>query len=325
MSKRFEILLNPVAGAGASKRLVDRLQRRLDGKGHAVNVFCTSAAGDARKRAAELSADAADAILVAGGDGTISEVIDGLASTAGPLENGGHPPLAILPVGTENLLARVIGARANIAQAESTLLGGHVRQLDIGKLSRPEDRGDSWDSGDGPRGGCSHFLMVAGAGFDGEVIHRLARQRSGNITYANYIAPLLTTFINYRYPPLYVEADGEVICNEPALAFVGNIPRYALGIPILKNARFDDGLLDLVVFRCSDRRQLLAHSMRTLMRKHDQHPAVTYLHVKEAVIRADCPVPLEVDGDDGGQLPARFSMTGKQVALLTPPARSHGD
>ncbi len=319
MFQRFEIIVNPVAGAGASRRLVAQLTRRLRGKGHGVHLFCTKAAGDARRRARELSGDEFDAVLVAGGDGTISEVIDGLADDSGPLANGGHPPLAILPAGTENLLAKVLGARPNIAQAEATLTAGRPRRLDLGRICRPSDIGGGWDAGAGPRDLCGHFLMVAGAGFDGEVVHRLAEHRAGNITYLDYLGPLAATFLQYDYPPLHVTADGEVVCDEPALAFVGNIPRYAMGIPILMHARFDDGLLDLVVFKCRHRRGLLAHSLRTLLKTHPEHPDVVYRQVKRAAIRANRPVQLEVDGDACGQLPVEFSVTDKQVDLLAPP------
>jgi len=320
MHKRFEVILNPIAGAGRARLLVDRLARRLLHNGDTVNVFRTQAAGDARRRAAEIGRGDADALLVAGGDGTVSEVIDGLAAPAGPIDRGGHPPLALLPVGTENLLARVLGARPNIAQIEATLHAGHLHEFDVARLARPADRGDAWDAGTGPhaRGGQGHFMMVAGAGFDAEVVHRLALRRSGNISYADYVGPVVSTFLHYDYPALRVEADGELICEQPALAFIGNIPRYAMGLPICHQARFDDGLLDLVVFKCCSRRQLLLHSLRTIRKRHLTHRDVVYRQVRRAVIRAAAPVALQVDGDDCGQLPVEFSMPGLSVRLLAP-------
>ncbi len=315
MHKHIEIIMNPIAGAGRARSLVDRLSRRLRGQGHRVTAYCTGSAGDGRTRAAALFAPDADAVLVAGGDGTISEVIDGLVSAGG---NGtARPPLAILPVGTENLLGKVLGARPNIAQAEATLLGGLPVQLDVGHRCRPADQLDGWDAGAGPPSG--HFLMVAGAGFDAEVVHRLHSVRAGRITYADYLDPILRTLVSYQFPPIRVEADGQVICEEPALVFLGNIPRYALGLPICLHAQADDGLLDLVVFKCARFGQLVMHSLRTILRCHLRHPGVVYRQVRCAVIRARQDVQLEVDGDDCGQLPVRFTMPGKQVRLLAPP------
>jgi YegS/Rv2252/BmrU family lipid kinase len=280
-----------------------------------VNIFRTGAAGDARRRAGELSTDQVDALLVAGGDGTISEVIDGMMNVGGPA-----PPLALLPVGTENLLGKVIGARASVGQVVATLARWRTRTFDVGRLDRPADRGDRWDTGAGPLPQLSHFMMVCGAGFDSEVVHRLAQSREGSITYADYFPPIVHTLMDYDFPTMRVEADGELVCDEPAMVFVGNIPRYAWGLPICKKADSTDGLLDLVVYRCANRRELVAHSVRTVLWDHVGHPRVTYQHVRDVVVRCERAISLQVDGDDCGQLPAEFAMAGEKVRLLCPPS-----
>ncbi|MDD4889594.1 MAG: diacylglycerol kinase family lipid kinase [Phycisphaerae bacterium] len=313
--KRFEIIVNPIAGAGAAEPIVESLAARLQSAGHSVGVFRTGAAGDARAHASRLRSPGIDALLVAGGDGTISEAIDGLVTEGEP---GDRPPLAILPIGTENLLGKLIKAKANVAVAESTLLHGHVREFDVAHLMRPPDAGNAWDAGAGPRCGLGHFLMVAGVGFDAEVVHRLAQKRDGNITYADYVAPIVQTLFRYGFPPIRVEADGEILCEEPALVFVGNIPRYALGLPICQRAIVDDGLLDLVVFKCDNYMGLLMHSVRTILRKHIGHRRVIYRQVRQIEVRSCQPVSLEVDGDDFGQLPVRFTIPGHRVRLLVP-------
>jgi diacylglycerol kinase (ATP) len=104
------------------------------------------------------------------------------------------------------------------------------------------------------------------------------------------------------------------------MVFVGNVPRYALGLCICRDARVDDGLLDLVVFKCRNYFELIRHSFWTLMRKHVGHPRVVYRQVRQVEVRAERPVALQVDGDDFGQLPARFSMPGHRIKLLVHPA-----
>ncbi|MCG3178638.1 MAG: Diacylglycerol kinase [Phycisphaerae bacterium] len=319
MQRQFEVILNPIAGAGRAVLLVDRLARRLEREGHGVRVLRTESAGHAREYARQLAGESGiDALLVAGGDGTISEVVDGLA---GSVAGGSRLPMAILPVGTENLLARVIGARTNLALAEATLLGGRERRLDVGQIRRPPDAGGAWDSGSGPSKGLRHFMMVAGAGFDAEVVHRLAMKRDGNITYADYFAPIMQTLARYDFPAMRIEADGETVCDEPALAFVGNIPRYAWGLPICKKARYDDGLLDLVIYKCAHRGQLVLHSVRTVFSAHIGRRDVIYRQVRHIVLRCERAMPIQVDGDDGGQLPVELTMAGEQVRLLAPPLK----
>lgn len=307
--------MNPIAGAGAAGPLVETLADRLRAGGHQVDVFRTQAAGDARRHAGGVHAREVDAMLVAGGDGTISEAIDGLVGEGDP---GDHPPLAILPIGTENLLGKLIKAKANVALAESTLLHGLVREFDVPHLERPANAGDGWDAGAGPRGRSGHFLMVAGVGFDAEVVHRLAMTRTGNISYADYVSPIVRTLFTYDFPVVRVEADSQRVCEEPALVFVGNIPRYALGLPICRDAKPDDGLLDLVVFRCRNYLELITHSMRTILSRHIGHRRVTYRKVRQVEVRSCQPVALQVDGDDYGQLPARFTIPGHRVRLLVP-------
>jgi YegS/Rv2252/BmrU family lipid kinase len=316
--RHFEIIMNPIAGAGEAELLVESVAAELGGEGHDVRVFRTTGPGDARRRAAQMVVPQVDAVLVAGGDGTISETIAGLLEDAA---GAARPPLAILPIGTENLLGRCIGAKASVVQAELTLLHGRVMEFDVPRLERPPDRGDEWDAGPGPRCGIGHFMSIAGMGFDAEVVHRLARTRAGNINYANYLAPIASTLYRYRFPTVRVEVEGEVVCQEPAMVFIGNVPRYALGLSICRDARVDDGLLDLVVFKCRNYFDLIEHSFWTLLRRHVGRKRVVYRQVRQVDVRSCQPVALQVDGDDLGSLPARFSMVGQRVRLLAPPRR----
>lgn len=318
MRKRFEMIVNPVAGTGEAELLVESLARELRSAGHSVGVFRTRGADDARQHASRLRDDDVSAVMVAGGDGTVSEAIDGLIGNG---DNRPHPPMAILPIGTENLLGKFLRARASVVQAETTLCAGRVWEMDVPQVARPAGRGDGWDRGGGPRNGAGHLLIVAGIGFDAEVVHRLARSRHGNINYANYLAPIVKTLIGYRFPVVRVEADGELLCEEPALVFVGNIPRYALGLGICRRARADDGLLDVVIYKCREYFELIRHSVRTLVGAHVNHRRVVYRQVRCVDIRADQPVALQVDGDEYGELPVRFCMTGQRVRMLLPPKR----
>jgi diacylglycerol kinase (ATP) len=316
--RHFEIIMNPIAGTGEAELLVEGLARELRAGGHSVGVLRTAGPGDARAHASRLVAPDVDAVMVAGGDGTISEVIDGLLAEHGQTT---RPPMAILPIGTENLLGRLVQARASVVQAEATLLRGRVVEFDVPHLERPAAGGDGWDFGAGPRVDFGHFTIVAGMGFDAEVVHRLARMRVGNITYANYVAPIASTLYRYRFPTIRVVADGEVVCEEPAMVFVGNIPLYAMGLAICRDARADDGLLDLVVFKCRNYFELIEHSFWTLLRRHVGHRRVVYRQVRQVEVRARQPVALQVDGDDFGQLPALFIISGHRVRMLVPPGK----
>src|SRR5262249_42861664 len=135
-----------------------------------------------------------------------------------------------------------------------------------------------------------------------EVVGRLMSGRSGHITYINYIAPLWRTFWSHGFPRMHVEADGQLICDEPALVFVGNIPRYGLGLPMFWKACADDTKLDLCIYRCASRPQLLKPAMRTTLRQHVGAPGVPYTQVSRITVRSYAPVPIELDGDIAGHV-----------------------
>lgn len=292
MSK-VHFIINPAAGAWKPHLAIRELAQWLRTTGEEVVQYRTIAPGDATRYAGTLPDDT-HAVVVCGGDGTVSEVVDGLLSR--PI------PIAILPVGTENLLARHLGFRPeDLEQLRHALARGMWREMDVGVVNG------------------RHFLMVAGAGFDGEVIARVHAHRRGHIEKLDYFWPLWRTFWSYRFPPIRVTVDGRCLYAGQGLVFVGNIRRYAIGLQLLARAESNDGLLDVCVFPVSDQRELLWHSLITALRLHPEVNRAPYAQGKQVKIEAlDGPVPLEVDGDPAGMLPAEFHILPGKARFLWP-------
>jgi len=131
------------------------------------------------------------------------------------------------------------------------------------------------------------------------VIRRLSAVRTGHISHLTYFWPLWRTFWEHDFPRLRVVADGQEIFHDQGLAFVGNISRYSVGLRICRDARFDDGLLDLVVFSCREQGSLMLHAAWTLLRLHPLKGNVLYRRVKAVKIESDRPAPCQIDGDLG--------------------------
>ncbi|NUQ10989.1 MAG: hypothetical protein HUU26_01510 [Gemmatimonadaceae bacterium] len=216
----------------------------------------------------------AGAVIVAGGDGTVREAANGLA--------GRDTPLAILPGGTENLVARYFGCDGDPGRTAEAVLSDRRAALDVGSANG------------------RMFLVVAGFGFDAEVVERVHAGRRGHISHASYYLPLFRTLASHRYGAMRVEAEGEVLCDEPALVFLGNLPRYALGLRVARDARCDDGMLDVCIFRCDGRARLIAHAWRTVWRRHVGGPGVIYRRARQVAVTASRPTPYELDGDIAG-------------------------
>lgn len=289
MRRHVVAILNPVAGRGSVLPVMRSICRHLHQAGCRCEISATENPGHATILASTLPSDV-EAVLAVGGDGTVREVAEGLA--------GRRVPIAILPTGTENLLAREFRMPATPAEVGDVLLHAKSVSCDIGVAN---DR-------------C--FLAVAGVGFDAECVARLSQERRGHITYLDYFWPIWRTFWSHRFPRLTIEVDDSLIFEGRGFALIGNIRRYATGLRILAKARTDDGLLDVCVFRCATRRAFMAHAFRTSLGRHDRHPAVAYRRGRHVLVTSPDQVKIEIDGDTAGHLPLDCTILPSATSFL---------
>jgi diacylglycerol kinase (ATP) len=274
--RRFAAIVNPISGRRSMSKVVERVSEIIGREGGSIDVLSTRHAGHATELAASLD-DRYDGLLIVGGDGTVSETIQGLA--------GRSIPFSILPTGTENLLARELGQLRQAEEVAGRLLEGVVCPIDLATAN-------------GKR-----FAAVAGVGFDAECVERMSRKRAGHITHWSYVGPIWQTFWRHRFPRLRVEVDGVMVFEGRSLVILGVIGRYATNLRILRDARWDDGLIDVAVFPCGGRLRLLGHAVRVLRRTHVEHGGVVYRQCSRARVTSDDDVLIEVDGDVAGSLP----------------------
>ena len=285
-------IVNPIAGAGRRRVETRALWRRLGEAGFRVEIRPTAGPGDARRLAVE-AARSAEAVIVVGGDGTVRDVADGLV--------GSGVPLIVWPTGTENLVAKAFGFRPDPDTVSACLTAGRTRTVDVGRAYGKT------------------FLVVAGVGFDAAVVQRLTRRRQGHITHLSYVEPICRTFCEHRFPRLEVEIDGEPTWEGRGMAFVGNLARYSLGLRIASEAIPADGMLDLVLFDCRGKLDLIRHALRTVLQRHIAHPRVRYLRFQRLRITSPDDAPVELDGDNGGTLPLGVSVVPRALCLRVPP------
>jgi diacylglycerol kinase family enzyme len=160
------------------------------------------------------------------------------------------------------------------------------------------------------------FLAVAGVGFDAECVSRMSRERRGHITHLDYFWPIWRTFWSHRFPRLTVEVDDRLIFEGHGFALIGNLRRYAMGLRILADARCDDGLLDVCVFRCATRRALMAHALWVSLGRHVRHRDVEYRRGRHVLITSPDQVQIEIDGDMAGNLPLDCTILPSATSFL---------
>jgi YegS/Rv2252/BmrU family lipid kinase len=295
--KLVHLIINPHSGYGNGPHLLSEVRAAARERGIELVEYTTRCPADATRHAEEIASEAS-LVAVWGGDGTVSEVSAGLA--------GRGVPMLACPVGTENLLAKELGVSSNPRTLVDLMEHGPVSDCDVGVVN-----------------GRS-FLMIIGVGFDGEVVRRLSAKRVGHISHLSYFWPIWRTFWEHDFPRMRIVADGQEIFNDFGLAFVGNISRYSVGLRICRDARYDDGLLDLVVFHCREQTGLLLHAAWTMLRRHPLKGNVTYRRVREARIETERPVPSQVDGDVGPATPLDIAVGEKRIKLVTPPRTTPG-
>lgn len=252
-------------------------------------TILTDGPGRATAIARELAPDI-DAVLIVGGDGTVCEVINGLIEKS--------RPFVILRTGTENLLARELGMPTEPNEVARTLLRGKPRPLDLGVMN-------------GRR-----FVAVTGVGFDAECVKRMTQVRRGHITHGDYFWPIWRTFWAHRYPELHISADKTDVFRGRGFALIGAIARYSAGMRILARAKPDDGLLDLCIFPCENRVQMVAHAARVFARRHIEARGMIYMQCRSVAITSPNEVYVEIDGEFAGILPISCGIEAAAVQYL---------
>ncbi len=290
----IHVIVNPSSGSGPKREALSELRAAMQAQGRKVIEYRTTCPGDATRYAASIR-DEADMVISWGGDGTAREVASGLV--------GSNTPMLVCPAGTENLFAKELRIPSHPQRLAGIVAAGRTVECDLGIVNGRD------------------FLMIIGVGFDGEVVRRLTAVRRGHITHLSYFWPIWRTFWEHDYPRMRVVADGEEIFDDFGLAFVGNISRYAVGLRICRDASFDDGLLDLVVFTCQEQTALVLHAAWTLLRRHPLKGNVIYRQFRNARIETDRPTPSQTDGDVGPNCPLDISVHPGKLRLLVPPSQ----
>ena len=216
------------------------------------------------------------AVVAAGGDGTAAMLANELPHNF---------PLCILPLGTENLLAKFLELKADPKELCELISDGLYADLDVGKANG------------------KYFLVMCSCGFDADVVQRLHSARKGHINHWSYAKPIINAIRRYRYPKLRIQLDGSEELIKSKWAFIFNVPRYAMNLPIVEDADSMDGRLDLCSFRGGRLARGLVYLAGVIFRQHRRWQDTHYAKFRKLTIDSDEPVPYQLDGDPGGELP----------------------
>lgn len=281
---------NPTSGSGRGRRQVYRLLCELRRVGFEVRLYHDRNRFSHFVHRPEV-ADRLRCLVAAGGDGTISSVVQR------------HPehPIAVLPLGTENLVSKHLGLNSNAVELATVIQEGRFLSFDTGLAN------------------SFRFLLMASAGLDAEIVRLLALRRSGNISHLSYFWPIFTAFRKYRFPELQVlNAQGDLIATGSHV-LVSNMPEYGMKIPFCPDANPHDGLLDVRIFQPSGMFRTAAHLIRTRLGFKDSARQLVRFQAPMVTLKSnDFAAPVQADGDPCGTGTVIFRVADEKMRLLVP-------
>ncbi len=316
MSSLPLIIINPASARGATRDHWPGLASDLRTHFGPFDCLWTSRAGDGRDIAAREAQAGRDLIVACGGDGTISEVANGI------LESGHSAELGILPSGTGGDFRRTLHIPTRFRDAAAALSNGETRSIDAGRVSYRDTEGELK---------TRYFINIASFGMGGAVIERVKNKKhswlpiggghlsGGRISFAT---AALQTAISYTKPLVRVQLDDKKEVSLRVINFcVANARFFGGGMNIAPQAKINDGLFDVVAIGDLSVPALLSNAHRVYLGAHlgTEHVHSTRARrITASTIDQGAQITLEADGEIIGQLPATFEIVPLALRLRVP-------
>jgi diacylglycerol kinase (ATP) len=295
--RRAILISNPKTGRYGARRLrpIEDVASQLRSLGVDVDLKLTGAPGEATDIAARAARDGTSDVIVAGGDGTINEAIQGMA--------GSKVRLAIIPRGTANVLARELNLPLNDEQATVVVARGNSRRIHLGRAT-VETSGTS-----------RLFVLMAGIGLDASVVQRVQPRLKKRIGKGAFWVSGLSHLADWNPSPFTLEIDGQSYTG--TFAAIGKAARYGGDLAITPGARLEEPEFEICIIETTSRAsylRLLSYAVRAGMPRNK--PGVRFIKAARVEARGDAPV--QVDGELIGTLPMRFEIASESLEVIVP-------
>lgn len=278
MSDHWTIIANPVSGRGRAKRLGQQVVEALREQGVNADLVLSEQPGDCERLAREAVDRGVRQIAACGGDGTVHEVVNGLA--------GSGAIMGIVPCGRGNDLARALNLPSDAADVVDMLVNGGIRKIDLGKI------------------GDRFFITIASLGFDTAVAQATRSHPSSLGGTATYALGVLRTLMQYQCPEVQLTGDFGTFEGRILLVASANTPFYGSGIQIAPRAVVDDGVLDICIVKAMPRRTVLRLFSKVYSGSHVGYSAVQMVQTKMLKIESKDSLWLFADGEPMCETPA---------------------
>jgi YegS/Rv2252/BmrU family lipid kinase len=312
--KKGTLIYNPVAGrrpAGRARE-IRNAAAVLREAGLEIELAGTERPAMARELAQRAAATGAEVVLACGGDGTVNEVINGLALS--------QVPLGLLPGGTANMLAREVGLPLDPVRAAAELALWSPRRIPLGKATWCVERAPTDGAPAQKEQATRYFMSVAGIGYDAHVVYNLSLQMKLSWGVTGYIMEALRQAFRYPFPGFSCRTDDgpERIATFAAAQRAGN---YGGWLHLTPESRFLDDRFTLCLFKSHHPARYFLYAALVLARQHIHLDDVELVQTRQlccAAQEAGETIRFELDGELVGTLPAAFEIVPDALTLLVP-------
>ena len=302
---------NPNAGNGGKgrERQLDEARRIFSSSGIETQLAETRGPGDATEIAHRASAEGRQLVIACGGDGTLNEIVNGLATQ----QNGHRVPLALLPGGTANILAKELGLPWDIPRAAERLVRGQVREIALGlatPLEQPEKR--------------RYFLSVAGAGPDGIMVYSLDLGLKAKIGILAYWWQGACAIFRYKFPRFRIVTGDQQV--DASLVVVGRTKNYGGPFKITTRADLYEDKFEVMAVATQSGLRYLTYLPTLWLGELHKTKGVFFWKADKLVCEPldKNPVYAQMDGEPLARLPVEFTIVPRKLKLLVPQTPSSG-
>ncbi|MEK4951497.1 diacylglycerol kinase [Bacillus sp. FSL W8-1127] len=292
--KRARIIYNPTSGRELFKKHLPQVLQKLENAGYETSAHATTGEGDAI-RAAKIAVERRyDIVVAAGGDGTLNEVVNGLA------EQEYRPKLGVIPMGTTNDFARALQIPRDIEKAVDIIVKGDTLPVDIGRMN---DR---------------YFINIAGGGRLTELTYEVPSKLKTMMGQLAYYIKGIEMLPSIKATELTIEYDGKLFEGEAMLFLIALTNSVGGFEKLAPDASINDGLFTILILKKTNLAELLRIATLALRGEHLSDDHVIYTTANRVKVRSSEKVLINLDGELGGEAPAEFENLYRHLDVFVP-------
>lgn len=292
--EKARIIYNPTSGREAVKKSLPTILEKFEVAGYETSTHATTSEGDAIEAARAAVERGYDLVVAAGGDGTINEVINGLA------EQSNRPKLGIIPAGTTNDFARALHIPRDINKAVDIILSGKSMLLDIGKVNE------------------HYFINIAGGGKLTELTYDVPSKLKTVLGQLAYYIRGIEMLPSLKPSNVKIEYDGEILEEDIMLFLVSNSNSVGGFEKLAPDAKMNDGYFDLLILRKTNLAEFIQIATLASRGEHLKSKNIIYKQAKHIKVHTDEKMQLNIDGEYGGLMPGEFINLQQHIEFCVP-------